>query len=100
MPEITEGSCQLLPRIEAQEAEVLHNKNAHKEIYSRLEVSSTASAVFDEKLRQIKDDTQEIKATVQEMKERPGKRWDGLVEKALWAVCAAVIAFMLGRLGL
>lgn len=31
---------------------------------------------------------------------KPGKRWEGLVEKAIWAVCAAVIAFLLGRVGL
>ena len=49
---------------------------------------------------QIKEDTEEIKETVQDMEDKPGKRWDGLVEKALWAVCAAVIAYLLGRVGL
>ena len=32
--------------------------------------------------------------------EKPSRRWDGIVEKAIWAVCAAVIAFLLGRVGL
>lgn len=32
--------------------------------------------------------------------EKPGKRWETLAEKSLWAVAAAVIAFLLGRLGL
>ena len=30
----------------------------------------------------------------------PGRRWNGLTEKAAWAVCAAVIAFLLGGIGL
>lgn len=33
-------------------------------------------------------------------REKPGKRWETLAEKSLWAVAAAVIAFLLGRLGL
>ena len=48
----------------------------------------------------IKADTEEIKEAVQEMKDKPGKRWDGIVEKAIWAVVAAVIAFLLARFGL
>lgn len=92
--------CPLLPRVEALETDAAHNKEAHKEIYSRLDESHTAVAVFDEKLKQIKDDTQEIKATVQEMKDKPGRRWDGIVDKTIWAVLAAVIAFLLGRVGL
>ena len=38
--------------------------------------------------------------TVKTMADKPGKRWEALVEKALWAVAAAVIAFLLGRVGL
>ena len=94
MNECTE-SCPFLPRIEA-----LDNKEAHKEFYSKLEASHTSVALIEQRLDQIKEDTEEIKETVQDMKDKPGKRWDGLVEKALWAVCAAVIAYLLGRVGL
>lgn len=34
------------------------------------------------------------------MEAKPAKRWDSIVDKAIWAVCAAVIAFLLGRIGL
>lgn len=37
---------------------------------------------------------------VEALEQKPAKRWDGLVEKALWAVAAAVIAFLLARIGL
>ena len=30
----------------------------------------------------------------------PKKRWDSIKDKAIWAVLAAVIAFLLGRIGL
>jgi len=93
-------ACPLLPRVEALEEESRHNKEAHKEIYGKLETSHTSVALIEQRLDQIKEDTEEIRTTVQVMKDKPGKRWDGLVEKALWAVCAAVIAFLLGRVGL
>ena len=43
---------------------------------------------------------EEIKTDVKTIAEKPGKRWDAIVDKVIWAVCAAVIAFLLGRLGL
>lgn len=30
----------------------------------------------------------------------PKKRWDAIVDKSVWAVLAAVIAFILARIGL
>lgn len=92
--------CPLLPRIEALEKDNEHNKDAHKEFYNRLERHHTNMALIEERMTQIKGDTEEIKETVQELKEKPGKRWESVVEKAVWAVCAAVIAFLLGRVGL
>ncbi len=92
--------CPLLPRVEALEKDSEHNKDAHKEFYSKLEGSHTAVAVIEERLDQIRSDTEEIKESVQELKDKPARRWENIVEKAIWAVCAAVIAFLLGRVGL
>lgn len=99
--------CPLLPRITALEEECKHNKESHKEIYGKLEGSHTSVAVIESQLKEIKEDTNEIKAAmqaekkaVQELRDKPGKRWEGFVDKAIWAVCAAVIAFLLGRVGL
>lgn len=100
MTECKDTSCPLVPRIEALERDSEHNKEAHKDFYSRLENSHTAVALIEERMSQIKADTEEIKEAVQEMKDKPAKRWDGIVEKAIWAVIAAVIAFLLARVGL
>lgn len=37
---------------------------------------------------------------VETLESKPAKRWDTLVDKIIWAICAAVIAFLLGRIGL
>jgi len=100
MPDKCLEPCPYLARIEALEDESRHNKEAHKEIYGKLEASHTSVALIEQRLDQIKEDTEEIKTTVQVMRDKPAKRWEGLVEKALWAVCAAVIAFLLARVGL
>lgn len=34
------------------------------------------------------------------LEQKPGKRWDALVDKIVWAVAAALIAFILARIGL
>lgn len=60
---------------------------------------STVSALATREER-VELDVKEIKADVKTLTEKPGKRYDGLVDKAVWAVLAAVIAFMLGRIGL
>ena len=48
----------------------------------------------------MEGDVKEIKADVKSLAAKPGKRWDTLVDKIVWAVLAAVIAFLLGRIGL
>ena len=48
----------------------------------------------------IKDDVGEIKSNVKTLMSKPGKLWESIVEKSLWALIGAVIVFILGRLGL
>lgn len=63
------------------------------------ELLSSVSALANEQ-KHIKTDVEEIKTDVKAIADKPGKRWDAIVDKAIWAVCAAVIAFLLGRMGL
>ena len=51
-------------------------------------------------MAEIKTDVTALGRKVDVIEKKPGKRWEGIVEKALWAVCAAVIAFLLSRVGL
>ena len=51
-------------------------------------------------MAEIKTDVTALGKKVDVIEKKPGQRWEGVVEKAVWAVCAAVIAFLLGRIGL
>ena len=48
----------------------------------------------------MENDVKEIKADVKSLTGKSGKRWDDLVDKVIWAVAAAAIAFLLGSAGL
>lgn len=50
--------------------------------------------------KRVEDDVGEIKSDVKSLKQKPGQRWDSLMDKIIWAVAAAVIGFVLARLGI
>ena len=61
-------------------------------------VSSVAMLANEQE--RIKDDVTEIKTDVKTLTERPAKRWDGIVDKLIWAVLAAVLGFVLAQFGI
>ena len=48
----------------------------------------------------VESDVKEIKRDVKDLTGKSGKRWDDLVEKIVWAIAAAVLAFLFARIGL
>ena len=114
---VCNDKCPLEARVEALERDSEHNKDAHKDFYARLEHSHTSVALIEERVCQIKEDTEEIKTSVQklqessagakdlkkdveELKAKPGKRWDGIVDKVVCTVVGAVVTFLLMKAGL
>lgn len=61
---------------------------------------ATSVAVMAEQLKAMNASVSTLTNEVEEMREKPGKRWDAIIDKVIWAVLAAVIAFLLGRIGL
>lgn len=48
----------------------------------------------------IENDVAEMKTDVKSLIEKPGKRWDALVEKVILTVVSALIGFLLAKIGL
>ncbi len=65
-----------------------------------LEKLTTSVSTLAANQKHMESDVKEIKADVKSMAAKPGKRWESIVDKVIWAVLAAVIAFILGRIGL
>lgn len=61
---------------------------------------ATSVAVMAEQLKTMNASVSTLTNEVEELKEKPGKRWDGLVEKIIWAVAAAAFGFILAQIGL
>lgn len=61
---------------------------------------ATSVAVMAEQLKGMNESLATVKTEVEEIKEKPAKRWDALVEKILWGVVGAVLAFFLAKIGL
>lgn len=73
--------------------EVERRQNNTEKLVASVEVLAT-------KQQAVESDVKEIKTDVKALAEKPGKRWDAIVDKIVWALLAAVIAFLLGRVGL
>ena len=50
--------------------------------------------------KNMRDDLAEMKNDVKQIREKPGKRWETAAGKVLTLVIAAVVAWMLGQMGL
>lgn len=60
---------------------------------------SSVKILADREVR-VESDVKEIKDDVKELKGKPGKLWEGIVEKAIFTVVGGIIAYVLIRLGL
>ena len=57
-------------------------------------------AAIAQKQTDMDADMQEIKADVKSITARPGRRWENIVEKVLLSVVAALVGWVLLRLGI
>lgn len=101
MPEKCTEMCPNLDKLE-QEVRSFREQNSetHKEIFKRLneleQVEAAQNVQYTNILGKLDNLTQKLEA----LEAKPAKRWESLVEKVIWAVAAAIITFLLGRVGL
>ena len=60
---------------------------------------STVKVLADREAR-VEKDVGEIKETVQEIRQKPGKRWESVVDKVIFAVVGGIITYLLVQLGI
>lgn len=89
LQETTDRSQRNEGRIEKLEGEntVLHNL-------------ATSVAVMAEQLKTMNTSVSTLTSEVEELKEKPGKRWDSLVDKIVLTIAAALLGFILAQIGL
>lgn len=60
----------------------------------------TSVRVLAEREENVENDVKEIKSDVKTLTEKPGKKWDSLIEKAITAIVAILVGYVAGKLGL
>ena len=91
------AAAKLEARIEALESWQRDSKN---DFYDWQRSQIARDAKLDEQLSNMDKNIEKLLTQQEACVLKPGKRWDAIVDKAIWAVLAAVIAFLLARIGL
>ncbi len=87
-------------RIHALEVDSEHNQKTHKEFFARFEELKTEYTRIDVQYANILTSLAKMEASIEEMKAKPAKRWDGIVDKLIWAILAAGLGFVLAQIGI
>lgn len=78
------------------------NQHRIKDIEERqdnLEKLTATVQVLATKEANVEETVTEIKNDVKELASKPAKRWDGIVDKIIFTVVAAIVGFVLGKIG-
>ncbi len=87
-------------RIKSLEDKQNREEEFRRTYYEDREARIKRDAELDGKLSAIGDDLGEVKTWVTEQQSKPGKRLDGMIEKTVSLLVAAIVGFLLARIGL
>lgn len=87
-------------RIEDLESWQKNSRKFHNDFYDWQRQQIARDAHIDEQLCHMSDNLAKIVAWQEAQLAKPAKRWDSIADKAIWAVLAAMIAFVLAKIGL
>ena len=89
-----------LTQVEQRSKSNTHRLEKLEESTEAINRLATSMEVMVSKQEQVVQTVDKLDKKVTAMEEKPVKRVDGLVDKLIWAICAAVITFILARIGL
>ena len=93
-------AAKLEGRIKALEDWREDSKDFHAKFYDWQREQIARDARLDEKLSGMDENIKKVLEKQESCELKPAKRWDAIVDKSIWAVLAAVIAFVLAKIGL
>lgn len=89
-----------LTQVEQRSKSNTHRLEKLEESTEAISRLATSMEVMASKQEQVADTVEKLDGKVTALEEKPVKRVDGLVDRMIWAICAAVITFILARIGL
>lgn len=76
------------------------SNEALNRLASSVEVMAMEQKHQTESIIEVKVDVANLGAKVETIESKPGKRWESIVDKCIWAVVGGLIAFMLVQIGI
>ena len=89
-----------LTEVEERSKSNMHRLDDLEKRQDNLDELVSTVKVLAVKEEQVESDVKEIKNDVKTLTLKPAKRWDGLVDKVIMTLTAALIGFLLARIGL
>ena len=90
-----EEMTERLVEVEQRSKSNTHRLDAVEKNQEALNSIATSVAVMAEQQKNISDKVDTIDAKVDTLEAKPGKRWDSLVDKAVWAFAGAFLTWVL-----
>lgn len=100
---VEERMAALEQRCKSNSHRLEHLEKQQEAIYSlaaSLQVMATEQKHQTETIKSIKDDVVRLEGKVDVLEAKPGKRWEGIVDKLVWGIVGAVLAFVLAMIGI
>lgn len=98
-----ENEVEIEHRLTAVESRAASNTKRLDAVERSQEILSDLASgvkVMGTKLETLTSTVNKLDSKVDEIEKKPGKRYDGIVEKVILSLVSAVIAFILARFGL
>ena len=76
------------------------NSSSHERIFDRLGELEKQEGIQVVQYEHILEKLDQLAGDVKELKAKPGKRWEGIVEKVIGPVVAAVVGYFMAMLGM
>ena len=97
---MTEQEHDRLTRVEDRSKSNTHRIESLEKRQDDTEKLVTSVAIIAEKQKDMEGDVKEMKCDVKKLIEKPAKRWEGVVEKVLYTVIGAIVAYLLVQIGI
>ena len=88
-----------LTEVEERSKSNTHRLDKMEKRQDALDKLTESMARMDERQTSMDGDVKEIKADVKAITQKSGKRWDGIVDKALWLLVGAALAALFAQAG-
>lgn len=89
-----------LTEVEERSKSNSHRLDKLEESTEAINRLATSMEIMAERQEQTVETIDKLDRKVTALEEKPARRWDGMVDKIVWAVAAAFVGFILAQLGL